>query len=106
MVLPRNFSKSILADYIFIYKYFHGNNDAGIGASHQTGWTRLVARLIHLSTGLNAQHLLNLEHKPVLSKNLCRQLAAAAGRAQRYNLVWRVDEGATFSQLSLILLGP
>ena len=33
-------------DHILFYEYFHGDNGAGIGASHQTGWTGLVARLI------------------------------------------------------------
>lgn len=33
-------------NYILFYEYFHGDNGAGIGASHQTGWTGLVARLI------------------------------------------------------------
>jgi hypothetical protein len=33
-------------DYIPFYEYFHGENGAGIGASHQTGWTGLVAKLI------------------------------------------------------------
>ncbi|HJQ22499.1 MAG TPA: glucosidase [Blastocatellia bacterium] len=33
-------------DYILFYEYFHGDNGAGIGASHQTGWTALVASLI------------------------------------------------------------
>jgi hypothetical protein len=32
------------------YEYFHGDNGAGIGASHQTGWTALVARLVQLCT--------------------------------------------------------
>ncbi len=31
------------------YEYFHGDNGAGIGASHQTGWTGLVAKLIQQS---------------------------------------------------------
>jgi hypothetical protein len=35
-------------DLILFYEYFHGDNGAGIGASHQTGWTGLVARLLHL----------------------------------------------------------
>ena len=34
-------------DYILFFEYFHGDNGAGIGASHQTGWTGLVAKLIH-----------------------------------------------------------
>jgi hypothetical protein len=33
-------------DYIPFHEYFHGDNGAGIGASHQTGWTGLVAKLI------------------------------------------------------------
>jgi hypothetical protein len=34
-------------DYILFYEYFHGDNGRGLGASHQTGWTALVADLIH-----------------------------------------------------------
>jgi hypothetical protein len=33
-------------DLILFHEYFHGDNGAGIGASHQTGWTALVAKLI------------------------------------------------------------
>jgi hypothetical protein len=36
-------------DYVPFYEYFHGDNGAGIGASHQTGWTGLVAKLIQQS---------------------------------------------------------
>ncbi|WP_194774348.1 MGH1-like glycoside hydrolase domain-containing protein [Pararhodonellum marinum] len=34
-------------DYILFYEYFDGNNGRGCGASHQTGWTGLVAEMIH-----------------------------------------------------------
>ena len=33
-------------DYIPFHEYFHGDNGSGIGASHQTGWTALVAKMI------------------------------------------------------------
>jgi hypothetical protein len=33
-------------DHVLFYEYFHGDNGAGLGASHQTGWTALVASLI------------------------------------------------------------
>jgi hypothetical protein len=33
-------------DYILFYEYFHGDNGSGVGASHQTGWTGLVAKLL------------------------------------------------------------
>jgi len=35
-------------DHILFYEYFHGDNGAGLGASHQTGWTGLVAKCIQL----------------------------------------------------------
>jgi hypothetical protein len=37
-------------NYILFHEYFHGDNGAGIGASHQTGWTGLVAKLIQQSS--------------------------------------------------------
>jgi len=33
-------------DYILFYEYFHGDNGSGLGASHQTGWTGLIAKLL------------------------------------------------------------
>ena len=36
-------------DLILFHEYFHGDNGAGLGASHQTGWTALVAKLIQQS---------------------------------------------------------
>jgi hypothetical protein len=38
-----------LADLILFHEYFHGDNGADIGASHQTGWTGLVAKLLQQS---------------------------------------------------------
>src|SRR6266849_1803487 len=38
-------------DLVLFYEYFHGDNGAGIGASHQTGWTGLVAKLLQQSGG-------------------------------------------------------
>jgi hypothetical protein len=35
-------------DYVLFHEYFHGDNGAGLGASHQTGWTGLIAGLIQL----------------------------------------------------------
>jgi hypothetical protein len=35
-------------DYILFYAYFHGDSGAGLGASHQTGWTGLIAKLIEI----------------------------------------------------------
>ena len=35
-------------DLIYFYEYFHADNGAGLGASHQTGWTGIIARIMHL----------------------------------------------------------
>ena len=34
-------------NYIWFHEYFHGDTGRGVGASHQTGWTGLIARLLH-----------------------------------------------------------
>jgi hypothetical protein len=46
-------------DYILFYEYFHGDNGAGLGASHQTGWTGVVAKLIELFGRLDGAQLLD-----------------------------------------------
>jgi hypothetical protein len=45
-------------DYLQFYEYFHGDNGAGLGANHQTGWTGLVAKMIELYGRLDPQMLL------------------------------------------------
>jgi hypothetical protein len=47
-------------DYILFYEYFHGDNGAGLGASHQTGWTGVVAKLIQLFGLLDPQKALGV----------------------------------------------
>ena len=49
-------------DYLLFYEYFHGDNGAGIGASHQTGWSGLVVNLTHYFS-VNTQESL-LERGP------------------------------------------
>jgi len=50
-------------DNILFYEYFHGDNGAGLGASHQTGWTGLIARLIQLFGRIDGQQLLTTGRK-------------------------------------------
>jgi hypothetical protein len=45
-------------DYLLFYEYFQGDNGAGLGASHQTGWTGLVAPLIELFGRINTDQFL------------------------------------------------
>jgi hypothetical protein len=45
-------------DHLLFYEFFHGDNGAGLGASHQTGWTGLVAKIIQLYGALDPKKLL------------------------------------------------
>jgi hypothetical protein len=45
-------------DHILFFEYFHGDNGAGLGANHQTGWTGLVAKTIQLYGMLDARRVL------------------------------------------------
>jgi hypothetical protein len=47
-------------DLILFYEYFHGDNGAGLGASHQTGWTGIVARGLHLFATTTSEQVLQL----------------------------------------------
>jgi len=55
-------------DYILFYEYFHGDNGAGLGASHQTGWTGLVAKLIQLYGILDPKRLLEVGREAAFIK--------------------------------------
>lgn len=50
-------------DYILFYEYFHGDNGAGIGASHQTGWTGIIARIMHVFASTSSEQMLELGKK-------------------------------------------
>jgi Mannosylglycerate hydrolase MGH1-like glycoside hydrolase domain len=45
-------------DLLQFYEYFHGDNGAGLGASHQTGWTGIVARLMQVFATTSAEQML------------------------------------------------
>jgi hypothetical protein len=61
-------------DYILFYEYFHGDNGAGLGASHQTGWTGVIARLLDIFGRLGADDVLLVE-KGRLADRLAREAA-------------------------------
>lgn len=64
-------------DYILFYEYFHGDNGAGLGASHQTGWTGLIAKLIQLFGMLDADKALELGKAAGFTRNDATGAAAA-----------------------------
>jgi len=61
-------------DFILFYEYFHGDNGAGLGASHQTGWTAVIAALQDVFGRLNAADVL-LAEKGRLADRMVQQQA-------------------------------
>jgi hypothetical protein len=70
-------------DLILFYEYFHGDNGAGVGASHQTGWTGIVARMMHLFATTSAAKSL------VMGKNAAVASSEADLRRAQKSLVQR-----------------
>ncbi len=65
------------SDNILFHEYFNGDNGAGVGASHQTGWTGCVATLIEIFRTIDAQQTL------ALGKSIAAPLAQAATKTAR-----------------------
>jgi hypothetical protein len=64
-------------DLILFYEYFHGDNGAGLGASHQTGWTGLIAFLLDVFGRLDAKWVLDIDLERRRTK-LIRELVGGA----------------------------
>jgi hypothetical protein len=61
-------------DLILFYEYFHGDNGAGLGASHQTGWTGLVAPLLDLFGRVDANTVLESERGRLMARVVREQV--------------------------------
>jgi hypothetical protein len=55
-------------DHLLFYEYFHGDNGAGLGASHQTGWTGIIARLMHLFATTTPEQALELGKRAAVTE--------------------------------------
>src|SRR5262249_41460607 len=51
-------------NHVLFYEYFHGDNGAGLGASHQTGWTAVIPALMHLFGTIRPEMILSPEKVP------------------------------------------
>jgi hypothetical protein len=67
-------------EHVLFYEYFHGDNGAGLGASHQTGWTGLVARIIQVLGYLQPADLLRPEVRGNLVYATVRREAPVGGQ--------------------------
>jgi hypothetical protein len=61
-------------DYILFYEYFHGDNGAGLGASHQTGWTGTIARTLDVFARMKPEDVLR-EAQKVISRMTREEVA-------------------------------
>jgi hypothetical protein len=68
-------------DLILFYEYFHGDNGAGLGASHQTGWTGLVAPLMDLFARVDAKSLLETETGRTMARLVREQVGGEGAGA-------------------------
>ena len=55
-------------DYLLFHEYFHGDNGAGLGASHQTGWTGIIARAMHLFATTTPEQMLQLGKRSAVTE--------------------------------------
>ena len=62
-------------DYILFYEYFHGDNGAGLGASHQTGWTGLIARSLDLFARVTPEAALQRGKADLVAEMTRKQVA-------------------------------
>jgi hypothetical protein len=69
-------------DLVLFYEYFHGDNGAGLGASHQTGWTGIIARLMHLFATTTAEQTLELGKMAAVVDAHKARTVEAAGTAK------------------------
>ena len=67
-------------DLVLFYEYFHGDNGAGLGASHQTGWTGLVSVLLDLFGRIDAKSLLEMEREHTQAQIVTEQVAGQTVR--------------------------
>jgi len=65
-------------DLILFYEYFHGDNGAGLGASHQTGWTGLIALLVDMFGRIDAKSILESEWALVQARVVREQVGGEA----------------------------
>jgi hypothetical protein len=61
-------------DLVLFYEYFHGDNGAGLGASHQTGWTGTIAVLLDMFGRLDAKTIMESERGRTLSRIMKEQI--------------------------------
>jgi hypothetical protein len=78
-------------DLILFYEYFHGDNGAGLGASHQTGWTGTIAFAMDLFGRIDAKTVLETERERVHSRVVREQVGGEIAASEE----WHVSASAS-----------
>jgi hypothetical protein len=73
-------------EYLQFYEYFHGDNGAGLGANHQTGWTGVIARLMHFFATMQPAQLLELGAWAAAGEAAAEQRSRSEPRTQRQSV--------------------
>jgi hypothetical protein len=84
-------------DLISFYEYFHGDNGAGLGASHQTGWTGCIAALQDFFGRITAADLLRVKKGEIINQ-LVQQRAygkAAGGKSTKKSAKTKTAKAGT-----------
>ena len=67
-------------DYILFNEYFHGDNGAGIGANHQTGWTGCIGRIIQTNGFLTKEMLHDADYQASMIRGFMPASSATTGK--------------------------
>ena len=84
-------------DSILFYEYFHGDNGAGLGASHQTGWTGCIAALQDFFGRITAADLLGVKRREIIDQLVEQQVygKAAGGKSTKKSAKTKTAKAGT-----------
>ena len=91
-------------DYILFHEYFHGDNGAGLGASHQTGWTGVVAKIIELFGMLDSKKVLEGGKKAAFERNI--ESTTKQMKKPKYPSLYQVNTRVWITEISRSLGQP
>ena len=87
-------------DHILFYEYFHGDNGAGLGASHQTGWTGLVAKLIQLYGFLDPKRVLEVGRQAAFATDAAKSTKKQMKSWSKHPVIYEINTWVWLRELS------
>ena len=90
-------------DYPLFYEYFHGDTGAGLGASHQTGWTGRVARIMQTFADADARTLLETGQG---KRKIGNSIAAGKDHQNHYPSFYQINTRVRLTRRPVRDAGP